>query len=565
MVKYPEGPPPAGNELLPGEGINALPFDAEELLDFTAPLGKCSGVYYGLMFQLKKWGFQCFKVSESIFVSPINKPYYDVVVGEEDKLEAQIKSGLASIAQAVADLELLLHDLRKYKQYLEYFEQIKKGEELIKEGKEEGKKLKIEAEQTLRSIFIDEVDVHTDLPNTPIALRSIASRWPTIISDFMKLSEEKTPEEIKLDVSNAEKIILATKNKLFLQWKAMFEQAVKERYTRLKQLVEARRASVNEYKEALRPTIARYKMIKDMLSSAGGRAGMYTSFFHPEAQAFSIDSMTIWAWKPFAPEEKYKVSREQFDKIPIAKAGFTQEEIKELGLSPAAEVDALPVEPSIDSVVRRMIQEIENDPEYREYGVKITAKDLKDARERMLKWYSSYAKGIGGGEAWVFSPYFFFLEIPMTRTVLRLPDGSQIEDLWIENLRAYTETQNIILARVLELIAKEKKLEVEIGRLLGEFGITEKPPSEIEALLKGEFPKVFEPEKKEEKKKTEKKLDFLRSLIPGIIRAKGPYEFSMSDRLAKYYQIPTGRAFAQVKSYLMSAFDVPGVSVRVLV
>ena len=137
MVKYPQGPPPAGNELSPGEGVNAKPFDAEEYLDFTTPLGKATGVYYGLMFQLGKWGFQTFKIKESIFVSPSFKPYYEITIGEKTKLENQIKSSLASIAQSVADLELLLHDLRKYRQYMEYFEKIKEGEKLIKEGKKE--------------------------------------------------------------------------------------------------------------------------------------------------------------------------------------------------------------------------------------------------------------------------------------------------------------------------------------------------------------------------------------------------------------------------------------------
>ena len=377
----------------------------------------------------------------------------------------------------------------------------------------------------------------------------------------MKLDKEKTPEEIKLDVSQAEKIILATKNKLFLQWKSMFEQTVKDRYRRIRELVESKKRSIEEYKKSLKPTVARYKMINEFLSTPTGRAIMFSSFFHPEAQALSVDAMTIWAWKPFAPEEKYRASARYQKEITLSRAGFLPNEIKELtSLGIPIKVKSLPVEPSIDSVVRRMIPQIE-----KEYNVKLTARDLYEARERLLKAYKTYESGIGTGEPWVFSPYFTFLEIPMRRTVLKLPDGTQIENLSFKNLVAYTETQNIIISRLLEIIAREKRLEYEISSLMGELGIKGNYPMSLDELLKEDFPNIYGPKKEESKievKVTQKSPIY--KLVPGFFRAKGPYEFSMSDRLAKYYQIPTGKTFAQIKMYLMASFEVPGVSMKVL-
>jgi hypothetical protein len=579
MVEYPTYPAPGKLRMLPGEGINANPPDQNELLSYTTPLGGCTGVYYGLMFQLGKWGFEVVKIKESIFVSQINKGYYDLVLGEKERLAQQIKTGLASILQAYADLELILHDLRKYRQYLEIFEKIKEAEEILKKEKDKEKREKAEKEktkaiQTLRSIFIDQVDIHTDLPNTPIALRSIVSRWPTIISDFMKLNEEQTPEEIKLDVSFAEKVVLATKNKLFLQWKRMFEDTVKERYKRLKELAVARENSVREYKEMLKPTIARYKMINDMLSSPGGRAAMTTLFFRPEAQAFSIDSMTIWTWKPFAPEEKWKISRETFDKIPAHKAGFTQEEIQELinegKIGKDLMVDALPIEPSIDRIVRQIVPQIE-----KEYNVKITASDLFEARKRLLEKYRA-ASQAGVAVSWLFSPYFLFAEIPMERTVLVLPNGAQIEDLTIGNLKTYVKTQNIIIGHILEVIAKEKALENYISSLMGEMGMDAGKIKSIEDMLKEEFSHIYGKERKVavEKKKEEKKIglfEIFKKILDyfGIelmfFRAKGPYEFSVYYRLAKYYFKISAVFFAQLKSYLNSSFQVPGAKMEVLV
>ncbi|MGC9200719.1 MAG: hypothetical protein ACP5F8_02030 [Candidatus Aenigmatarchaeota archaeon] len=577
MVEYPTYPPVGKLKMLPGEGINSNPFDQDELLSYTSSLGGCTGVYYGLMFQLGKWGFERVKIKESIFVSQINKGYYDLVLGEKERLAQQIKTGLASISQAYADLELVLHDLRKYRQYVEIFNKIKEAEEKLKKEKDEKKRADIEKDriaaiQTLRSIFIDQVDVHTDLPNTPIALRSIVSRWPTIISDFMKLNEETRPEDIKLDVSFAEKVVLATKNKLFLQWKKMFEETVIDRYKRLKELAIAREKSVREYKEMLKPTIARYKMINDMLSSPGGRAVMTRLFFRPEAQAFSIDSMTIWAWKPFAPEEKWKISRETFDKIPAYKAGFTEEEIEELvangKIGNDRMVDALPIEPSIDRIVRVIIPQIE-----KEYNVKITALDLFEARKRLLDRYKASSQA-GVSVSWPFSPYFIFAEIPMQRTVLVLPNGTQIEDLTIENLRTYVKTQNIIIGHILEVIAKEKSLENYINSLMGEVGIDAGKIKSVEEMLKEEFSYVYGKGKiSGEKKKEEKKeipnifkkfLDYF-GIDLMFFRAKGPYEFNVTYRIAKYYFKVSGQFFAQLKSYLNSAFQVPGAKVEVLV
>lgn len=578
MVKYPEGPPPLGGEIKPGEGICGNPLDANELLDYTGPLGKCTGVYYGLAFQLGKWGFERYKISESIFVSPINKGYYELVLKEKEQLFQQIKVGLASISEAYADLELLLHDLRKYKQYVNYFEKIKELENQIKGEKDPEKKKKLEnekrsIEQTLRAIFIDEVDVHTDLPHTPIALRSIVSRWPTIISDFMKLSEEKIPEEIKLDISYAEKVVLATKNKLFLEWKKMFESTVTERYKRIKELVEARKNSIKEYKEALKPTIARYKMINDALSSSGGRAATLRSFFRPDAQAYSIDSMVLWAWKPFAPSEKWKVSAERFNRVTPSKIGFTEEEIEELIRkgkirSPNDEIDALPIEPSIDRIVREIKRRIE-----KEYNIELTAEDLFEARKRLLSRYSTGVYLGVEGVLWPFSPYFLFAEIPMTRAVLVLPNGAQVEDLMVENLKTYLKTQNLIIGHILEIIAREKKFEIEIGGLLGEFGIDGNKWKAVEDMLKEEFPEIYSKSGKKEgvgeksskeEKKNFKIFDFFSKIANffgielTLIRAKGPYEFAFYDRIIKYYLKPAGVLFGQIKSYLNAAFEVPG-------
>ena len=571
----------------PGEVINAVPYEGEMLLDFTSSLGKVSEVFYALSFQLPKWGFFTAKIEESIFVSPVFREYYEMTLRQKEALEARIKEGLASVARAISDFELALHDLRKYREYMNHFLKIEKGKRLIKEGKkEEGEKLVKEGEQTLKAIFIDQVDVHT---GEGIALKLIAPRWPTIIADFMKLTDEDTdPKEIakKYGVSEAQGVVLATKNKLYKEWREMFKENVKQRYKRILSVVEMRKASIEEYREMLKPTIARYKMITEALSMPEGRAGILkAAHMRPDAQAISVDKVTLWAWKPFQVAEKYKITREYFDQIPASKAGFTRSEIleikKHLGEKWDEKVSGLPQEPSIDRVVRAFRPIIE-----KEYGVKITAYDLYKAREMLLDQFRKSLPALGGKEPWVFSPYFTFICIPMERTVLRLPNGAQVEDLWIENLYAATRTQNLILVNCLELIARDKQLEQYISRMLGEMGEKEGKILSIEKIVEEGYKEVYktleEIEKEEKEKKLKEKLEKAeesrkrvkelgKKIRLGIgkffatfglelrfFRAVGPYEFAMHHRLAKYHQRETGGNFARIVRYLKKSFGVPG-------
>ncbi len=611
MIKYPEGPV-VGSGIKPGEGININPVNQVELLNFTTPIGLGTKGYYVLSIWLSRMGYENAKIDEWVFVSPSNKPYYDMTIGQREELQLRIKQHLVSIATAITDLELAQHDLRKYKEYMSYYEKIergkklldpkerekmakelmKKGKKLMKEnrkegekllneakrilekGEEEGKKLFEEGNQTLRSIFVDMVDAHTDLPNIPIALRSIAARWPTIISDFMKLDDSDTTPEViakKLEVSEAEAVILATKNKLFVEWKNnLFGPTVKQRYQNLVKLVEARKASLREYIEMARPIIARYKMIIDALQNPALRGKIKTSFFRPDAQAFTIDFMRLWAWKPIAVSEKYRKPLEIMNVVPARKAGFTSKEIEYLSKTVKdwdGTVPALPVPKVVDRVLRVIIKKIE-----KTYGVVITPLDVYNAIKTLADTYQKRRLG-EAGENWPFSPYFVFFDIPLTRAVFKMPNGEEIEDFEIKVLKTYVKTENVIVGHLLELTARNKVMEMEIGGLLGEFGFEEasKKWVSIQQILSSEFPTIFEeesvkeasmekPEKVYSKEyKQEKILKKLKKfgLKLAFFRAKGPYEFAFTDRLTKFYFTTSGIEMGKLKGFLFKLFKVP--------
>jgi len=90
-------------------------------IDFTGAPGTASGLYYSLVFSLLKSQWNVTKIDEWIEVAPTHREYYERTVATKGAIEGLIKQGLGSAAQAVADYELVNHDLRKYKEIADYF------------------------------------------------------------------------------------------------------------------------------------------------------------------------------------------------------------------------------------------------------------------------------------------------------------------------------------------------------------------------------------------------------------------------------------------------------------
>ena len=601
MVDYPTGPYPpvcpstelptkkrlkSGEviplRMLPGEGINAAPFEAEKILDLTFPPGGGSGIVYGIIFQLGKWGFDSAKVDHWIDVSPVFTEYYTKTMEEKRKLEGQIKSGFASLAEAIKDFELISHDLRKYKEYLNYFEELERAK---KENDEEGIK---KAQHMLKAIFVDQVDAHNP---EGVSLRSIAPRWPTIISDFMAIADEDdTPDKIKdkLGITKPEAVILATKNKLFVEWKKFFLETIKGRYERLKRMYMARLASIKEYREEIRPLLSRYKALTEG-RERGGIRGLLKKlgWYRPDAQAVSVDFVNVWAWRPFVIEEVFKAPRETYTRISLKEAGFNDEEIKELSNSsnPVKDVPALPVKPIMDKFVRGIIKQINE-----EYGEGIiTVSDVVDIINELSTRFMHPMRpaGVAMGPRWPFSPYYIFIEIPILRTVIKLPNGSMLEDIWIEPMKAWNVSQNIMIGRLLEMRAKLKAAEREISTLLGEFD--PEKFMEIDKILKEEYPDLYlsEEEKKKKEEELEKKkreerikkitesfermkegLTKIRSTLANLLSSlgiqlmflyPGPYEKFMHERMSKMMQRGPGLAFLAVDTWFKKSAKVPTI------
>ena len=349
----------------------------------------------------------------------------------------------------------------------------------------------------------------------------------------------------------------------------------------------------------LKPVIARFKIMTDALETAGGRVVPWRSFFQPASQAYSMDRTRIWAFLPFGPAEKYKVTRDYLDEVPAKKAGFSKAEIDVIKAKLNADkntralttyedlflggnVSALPVEPSIDDIVREFAPEVE-----KFYKVKITPWDLFEARQRLVNMflrrgmetvgqrsYRRIGEYVAPGVTWEFSPYYVFLDIPFPRIVIRNPNGSEMEDVMIENMTVQGRTQNVIIVCLLEVMAREKQLENYISQLVGEVGGPDLKP--IEELAKEQYPEIFgKPAPKmmtgiDIKKGAKHFQWFLGEFMEMIgrkwglhfdwLRARGPYEFAMDDRIAEVFQLENmTQGFHFVLRYLQRGAGVPGV------
>ncbi|MBU3958057.1 MAG: hypothetical protein KKB25_03200 [Nanoarchaeota archaeon] len=518
-------------------------------LNFTGPPGSATGIYFSLVPFLENNGFKVRKVDESISVTPEHQQYYGMVVEQKRQLEGVIKSGLASAAQAVADASLVEHDLRKYREILNYF----------KEGVSVGEKKG--SEHSLRAMFIDQVDMHT---GDGVSLRSIVQRWPTIIADFMKLTDkndtiEKVENALK-GISKAESVILTTKNKLFIEWENMFRTAAIERYSQLKSMSDSRKKTVDEYRNWLKPYIARFKAMK---LGHEGMEGIFASAKTPyelAGQASFYNAIKLWVWKAYMPAEFRKPSTESTYTIPINDKFVVDNFIKNK-------------EKGLASIYENLNNKTEKKDKKTE---EVTESNLADdmIKEIIDKKFWNAENGLDKN-----SHYYVFFEIEIERLGGKTP-GYEFEDITFL-VKAYMISQNVMLVKQLELKLREKEIEKYFNQILGLGN---------EKAFEKEYPELAG--KEEGKKEHEIKFDFgvgkvwkeyakgagdffkktdaffggiekgagklLSGLnLPLLFFKQGPYARDFNDVIAKFFMAPMGQDyFGPVKGFITDKMGV---------
>lgn len=420
-----------------------------------------------------RWEFRVLKVSEFI-ESSTTHPYFQGLIKQKHELIRQVKEGLAHVDRAISDVELLAHDARRYREILKFFAE--------------------EDEHSLKAMFIDQVDVH--LPEG-VSLRSIAPRWPTIIADFQELSDkEYKVDKImkKIEVNKAEAVVLATKVRLYKKWKDYFGKEVKDRYKRILERLHGRKASIEEYRNWIRPLIRKIMMMREVDDSY-----LMTHMNYPMGAGIptALENIEYWAitkWEGTEPISPHKEPRE------IIVTSGTGVEKHGMGTARKGAVPKFKVEP-YDDVVKQFIPEIE-----KLHGVKLDEKDVLKARRRL---YTEFSPGV---------QVYAFLRIPVSIQIFKLATGQECEDVDFNHITLYFMTHNILLIKLLEIIAEEKKLDVYIDELLGKKVVGEEGIiKEIDELLKEEFPEIYgEKEEKKPKGFSKSIFDFKQSFKKSI-------------------------------------------------
>ncbi len=576
-------------------GVQASGVPPDELMGIlinpTGPLGFISLLYTKTMFQLPKFGYGIYKYKDNFEINPTYREYYTATLAQKQELETKIKAGLESAARAISDYELLMHDLRKYQGFLYYFNLLDEGKEKMEEAKtdnekEQARRQMLEANTSLKSVFIDQVDVHT---GEGVALKLIVSRWPNIIVDFMKLEDDmKLSEDIVKrlvpKITTAEAIVLATKNKLFNRWKLTFLEAVKQRYLNLLSLMNARKKSIEQYKRWLRPYVVQHELLNETQEKSGEGGKSLTHRLKLGAHAMSTHEFGVYAWQPFSPGDMFRATverkeievqlqylgknpkEEAEDKAILSKVGLGYSVVGggkfklTFWVNPYDKVakEALYITREQELATGKKRKYINSKSLIEEYPW-LKPKEIEAQVLRVLTDSEKQPKTFQNTLA-MHPDYLYYIlwDLTFNRAIISLPQGTA-DDGFIYVKIAFV-SQNVLLTKLLEKWAYEKSFDRNVEEILGltvieddNEGIAAGTVGNMEEYAKNRYKSLYDKKKPKDKeeaapilKTAERKINELENLLTlfGMnfqLFKKGPYETNLKDRLTRQYS----KAFAE--------------------
>jgi hypothetical protein len=342
---------------------------------------------------------------------------------------------------------------------------------------------------------------------------------------------------------------------LYKKWKQFFGGEVKERYRRILERLYGRIRSIEEYRNWLRPLIRKVMMMREVDDHT---LLMHMNFPSGAGIPFALQYIEWWAWNKLEglePTEIHKAPKEIYET-----KGAVLERLERPKISEYEREKVIPrfrVEP-YDDVVKMFIPYVE-----KLHGIKVSKDMILEAR-RIL-----YEKGSPGTE------WYVIVEIPCAIESWRLPTGVEVEDTDFNRLSCVFVTHNILLLRIIEMIAEEYKLDYYIDELLGKKVVgPDGLIHEIDEMIKEVFPELYPPEEKElEAKGISKTIAKIKSSfhmgLRKILRAinytfglklhffkLGPYDPVRSERLFFSYMRPFIREIfvAKIWAYMLKIF-----------
>lgn len=242
-------------------------------------------LYFAIVDFLSNRGYEVKKVKDWLEVNP-NSDYHQQLMQKRQTLEQNIGRILPNISEMRKDKELIKHDLRRLEEVQEHFEE---GDEHV-----------------LKSDFVDLVDRQTE--QLSLINMATSGKFPTIVVDFYKVYSEEDIED--LDVTETEKGILKKKLRLYNYWKERYGSATGQKVEMLRKEYNSRKASVENYKESIKPYL---KAIHKIKSGGEGYSGINDPAF-VEGYATSVAGVELVGWRGISAETTHKYLSDQPEK-----------------------------------------------------------------------------------------------------------------------------------------------------------------------------------------------------------------------------------------------------------
>lgn len=492
--------------------INPALIDQIVTLNPVTLEGQAEIIYNVFIYRTAKWHYHVEKADEYLRVTPTAPPAFAPLMAQKERLEGHIKAGLASAAQAVADYELLKHDERKYREILDYFDLGKKDEHV------------------LRALFVDRVDAFV---GEGYSMVTMTRRWPTIIGDFLKMKSEWTDTKTireKLSVTNVEANVLKTKNELFKEWEKLFFPDVRERYGRIKNLLDSRKRSVDEYREWLKPYLNKLKTIKEEaeIKDAASELTEITKLsFTPQGEV----NAKLWFWKPIRPEEMGK---------PLVIQGW-------------GEI------PTFDDWVKEHLPALEA-----KYEVTMSEEEIRKFLDKCIR---GHYRGMKRPELHMIYPapsidprflYYFFIDLDYVCQYKKGSTGPMVVEDQYWHFHPFLISKNFLLFALLELEYKKKKFAEDIERLIGVKKIEDEYMEEAKKKWPGQdkrkkqrknFSKTWNESRVRWIARRRKVKKALKPILKFFIKP-GPYEINAAERISKTYGLYSGAQIEELRDLI---------------
>ncbi|OYT34168.1 MAG: hypothetical protein B6U87_02480 [Candidatus Aenigmarchaeota archaeon ex4484_52] len=228
-----------------------------DIINTTTWASGTTAMLFSCMIEARKDKWVTMASDESFYCPASFKLYYNYTQEQKEKLEKKIRDVLENIKKDIAEFNEIDDKISKYNIHIKNLNNLNSSD----------KSVQIQAELYFKQIFINETTKEDDF-------------FKTIINDFLTITNlDKTNQEnFFKKIPEEKKNLLKAKLSQFNEWMKIFSNTIKFRLEQALELKRSKEFIIKEAKEAIKPYIIRYKLLKESLSSEAARKKIYSTF-----------------------------------------------------------------------------------------------------------------------------------------------------------------------------------------------------------------------------------------------------------------------------------------------